>query len=108
HLVGLPLMLEALADGRDRGLDLSSIEMLLYAMAPMSAEMRTRLEAALPDAKIILGSGMSECTPATVMQWPELNPDKSDSWGYPAPVAENRICEPGGETLLEVDTDGEL
>ena len=40
HLVGLPLMLEALADGKDRGLDLSSIEMLLYAMAPMSAEMR--------------------------------------------------------------------
>src|SRR5690625_4367737 len=40
HLVGLPLMLEALADGTDRGLDLSSVQFLLYAMAPMSAEMR--------------------------------------------------------------------
>ena len=108
HLVALPLMLEALADGADRGLDLSSIEVALYAMAPMGAEMRTRLEAALPDARIVLGSGMSECTPATVMQWPELNPDKSDSWGYPSPTAENRIVEPGGEEVLDRDTDGEL
>ncbi len=108
HLVGLPLMLAALADGADRGLDLSSIEMLLYAMAPMSADMRERLASALPDARIVLGSGMSECTPATVMQWPELNPDKSDSWGYPTPVAENRICEPGGEDLVDIGGDGEL
>lgn len=108
HLVGLPLMLQALADGTDRGLDLSSIDMLLYAMAPMSEEMRTRLETALPDAKIVLGSGMSECTPATVMQWPELNPDKSDSWGYPTPFAENRIAEPGEAALVPTGTDGEL
>jgi acyl-CoA synthetase (AMP-forming)/AMP-acid ligase II len=64
--------------------------------------------AALPDAKIVLGSGMSECTPATVMQWPELNPDKSDSWGYPTPIAQNRICEPGGEALLATDEEGEI
>lgn len=108
HLVGLPLMLEALADGADRGLDLSSIEVALYAMAPMGADLRARLEGALPGAKIVLGSGMSECTPATVMQWPELNPDKSDSWGYPSPTAENRICEPGGEEVLGRDADGEI
>lgn len=108
HLVGLPLMLEALADGTVRGLDYSSIEVLLYAMAPMSDAMRRRLEAALPHARIVLGSGMSECTPATVMQWPELNPDKSDSWGYPTPIAQNRICEPGGDQLLDADTDGEI
>lgn len=108
HLVGLPLMLEALADGADRGLDLSSIDMLLYAMAPMSAEMRRRLERALPDAKIVLGSGMSECTPATVMQWPELNPDKSDSWGYPTPFAENLIAEPNAATLVPTGEEGEI
>ena len=107
-LVGLPLMLQSLADGTDRGLDLSSIEMLLYAMAPMSDDMRTRLEKALPDAKIVLGSGMSECTPATVMQWPELNPDKSDSWGYPTPFAENRIAEPGEATPVPAGEDGEI
>lgn len=108
HLVALPLMLEALADGAERGLDLTSVEVALYAMAPMSAEMRRRLEAALPDARIVLGSGMSECTPATVMQWPELGSDKPDSWGYPTPVAENRICEPGDEQVLGHDADGEL
>ena len=108
HLVGLPLMLEALADGRDRGLDLSSIRFLLYAMAPMSEEMRRRLESALPDARMALASGMSECTPATVMQWPELNPDKSDSWGYPTPIAENRISEPGGAELMPVGQEGEI
>ena len=108
HLVGLPLMLEALADGTDRGLDLSSIEMLLYAMAPMSADMRGRLEASLPGAKIVLGSGMSECTPATVMQWPELNADKADSWGYPTPFAENLIAEPGEAALVPTGEDGEI
>ena len=108
HLVGLPLMLEALADGADRGLDLSSLQFLLYAMAPMSEDMRRRLESALPDAKMVLASGMSECTPATVMQWPELNPDKSDSWGYPTPIAENRIGEPGTGMLLPAGEDGEI
>lgn len=108
HLVGLPLMLEALADGCDRGLDLTSVRFLLYAMAPMSEEMRRRLETALPDARMVLASGMSECTPATVMQWPELNPDKSDSWGYPTPIAENRISEPGGAELVPAGTDGEI
>lgn len=108
HVVALPLMLEALADGADRGLDLTSLEVALYAMAPMSDELRGRLEAALPTARIVLGSGMSECTPATVMQWPELNPDKSASWGYGTPSTENRICEPGGPELLPRDTDGEL
>lgn len=108
HLVALPLMLEALAEGADRGLDLSSVEVALYAMAQMPEQVRRRLETAMPDAKIVLGSGMSECTPATVMQWPELGSTKPDSWGYPTPVAENRICEPGGDELLPPDTDGEI
>lgn len=108
HLVALPLMLEALAEGPDRGLDLSSVEVALYAMAQMSEPVRRRLETAMPGAKLVLGSGMSECTPATVMQWPELGSDKPDSWGYPTPVAENRICEPGGDALLPRDTDGEI
>lgn len=108
HLVALPLMLTALLDGIDRGLDLTSLRMALYAMAPMSDEMRGRLETALPDTEFILGSGMTECTPATVMQWPELNPDKSASWGYGTPSTENRICEPGETEVLGRDTDGEL
>lgn len=108
HLVALPLMLEALATGAERGLDLSSIRVALYAMAPMSDDLRGRLETALPEADIVLGSGMSECTPATVMQWPELNPDKSASWGYGTPSTENRICEPGGPEVLGADQDGEL
>lgn len=108
HLVGLPIMLEALADGTDRGLDLSCIEVALYAMAPMPAVLRSRLEESLPEARIVLGSGMSECTPATVLQWPELSPDKSDSWGYPTPCAENLICVPGDEEVLGRGLDGEL
>lgn len=108
HLVALPLMLEALVAGVERGLDYSSIQVALYAMAPMANDMREQLGAALPNANIILGSGMSECTPATVLQWPELNPDKSDSWGYGTPSTENRICEPGGPELLGLDADGEI
>lgn len=51
---------------------------------------------------------LRECTPATVMQWPELNPDKSDSWGYPSPIAENRIAEPGGAELVPTGEEGEI
>ena len=51
---------------------------------------------------------MSECTPATVMQWPELNADKADSWGYPTPFAENLIAEPGEAALVPTGEDGEI
>lgn len=108
HFTGLPLMLEALADGAEKGLDFSRLQRVLYAMAPMSQSTFDRVQAALPNAQIVLGSGMTECTPATVCQWPELNPDKTASWGYPSPSTENRIVEPNGSELLPRGEDGEI
>lgn len=108
HFTGLPLMLEALADGAEQGLDYSRLQRVLYAMAPMSQATFDRVQAALPNAQIVLGSGMTECTPATVCQWPELNPDKTASWGYPSPSTENRIVEPHGSELLSRGEDGEI
>ena len=109
HFTGLPLMLEEMAAvARRDGLDISSLEMVVYAMAPMSETARASVEQTVPDAFLVLGSGMTECTPTTVLQWPELSPDKAASWGYPSPSTDNRIAEPGTGTLLPDGEDGEI
>ena len=108
HFVGLPVMMEALAEQSEKGVDLSSVTRLMYAMAPMSQTMFARVQAAMPNADIILASGMTECTPATVQQWPELNPEKTNSWGYPTASTLNRISEPNSAELLPRGKEGEI
>lgn len=109
HFTGLPLMLQEMAAvARRDGLDISSLEMVVYAMAPMSETARAEVEATVPNAHLVLGSGMTECTPTTVLQWPELSPDRAGSWGYPSPSTDNRIAEPGTGTLLQDGEDGEI
>ena len=51
---------------------------------------------------------MSECTPATVLQWPEDAAAKKDSWGHPSPTTLNRIVEPGTADPVATDVEGEL
>lgn len=109
HLIGLPMMFEALVDTAEaEGLDLSAIEHVLYAMAPMTDSQFERIRAALPGVTLVLGSGMSECTPATVMQWAEDAPAKKDAWGHPSPSTANVIVEPGTGTAVPTGVDGEL
>ena len=108
-VLALPMMLEAaVAEAESSGASLSSLEHVVYAMAPMSEATYARLSAAMPEADIVLGSGMSECTPATVLQWPEDYPDKAGAWGHPSPSTFHAITTPGGPEILGADTDGEL
>jgi len=109
HLVALPMMVEAMAEVADaRGLDLSALRHVIYAMAPMTDSQYERIRAVCPQASLVLGSGMSECTPATVLQWPEDAPAKKDSWGHPSPTTLNRIVEPGTADPVATDVEGEL
>lgn len=108
-VLALPMMLEAVVtEAEYSGTPLSSLEHVVYAMAPMSEATYARLSAAMPQAEIVLGSGMSECTPATVLQWPEDYPDKAAAWGHPSPSTFHAITTPGGPDVLGPNTDGEL
>lgn len=108
-VLALPMMLEAIvAEAESVGASLSSLEHVVYAMAPMSDAAYARLSAAMPSANIVLGSGMSECTPATVLQWPEDYPEKRGSWGHPSPSTFHAVTSPGGPDVLGQGSDGEL
>lgn len=87
HVTLLPMMWAALLaqpalmDGNT-----DSLVTGLYAMAPMPAELLAALRARFPNAAIILGSGQTETTPASEMQWAGHQGVKDDSWG-PATVS---------------------
>lgn len=108
-ILALPMMLEAVvAEAESSGASLASLEHVVYAMAPMSEAAYARVSKAMPQAAIVLGSGMSECTPATVLQWPEDYPDTAGAWGHPSPSTFHAITTPGGPDVLGANADGEL
>ncbi|WP_298404538.1 class I adenylate-forming enzyme family protein [Ferrimicrobium sp.] len=108
HLMLLPAMYQALlASESIARRDLSSVRLCIYAMAPMPRDLIGRLARAFPNSKILLGSGQTECVPATVFQWPSNQYDKSDSWGPPAITVDARIIDPDG-AIAERDAVGEI
>jgi acyl-CoA synthetase (AMP-forming)/AMP-acid ligase II len=108
HLVLLPMMYGALlAAPGIRTRDLSSVQLCVYAMAPMPQERITEIAAAFPNAKVLLGSGQTECVPATVFQWPSHQDTKAASWGPSAVTVDTRIMDPAGRLLPPGET-GEI
>ncbi|WP_068403056.1 AMP-binding protein [Kribbia dieselivorans] len=104
----LPMMYAALvAEQRAHPRDLSSVTMAVYGMAPMGTELLDAVDAAFPNAAVILGSGQTECIPATVLQWPEHRHSASDSWGPAAPTVAARIMDPTGDLCPAGET-GEI
>ncbi|MFD1811719.1 AMP-binding protein [Rhodococcus gannanensis] len=92
----LPIMYAAaLAAQGQRARDLSSVQLAIYAMAPMPATLLAQVDAAFPNASVILGSGQTEVVPATVLQWPEHRATKPDSWGPAVPTVEVGIMSDG-------------
>lgn len=82
HVMLLPAMFSALlASPSLPNRDLSTVRMCIYAMAPMPQERIEQLAAAFSNAKALLGSGQTECVPATVFQFPSHQQTKSASWG---------------------------
>lgn len=108
HLMLLPMMYAALLASPGRATrDLSSVRMCIYAMAPMPAERIADIADAFPNASVLLGSGQTECVPATVFQWPAHQQTKPASWGPAVTTVETQILGPDGERLGAEET-GEI
>lgn len=108
HLMLLPVMwgaFVAAADGAAPGGD--SVRMAIYAMAPMSESRLDEIRAVLPKADVVLGSGQTEFTPPTVMQWPSHQWDRSASWGAAVSTADVQIMGKDG-ALLGPGEEGEI
>lgn len=108
HLVLLPMMYAAvLASPTLRSRDLSSVRLCIYAMAPMPPERIAQIASAFPNAKVLLGSGQTECVPATVFQWPSHQETKSESWGPATTTVDVQVMDPDG-SLVPTGSTGEI
>ncbi len=108
HVVLLPTMYDAvLASPSLPRRRLDSVRLCVYAMAPMAPERIAEIARAFPRAKVLLGSGQTECVPATVFQWASHQTTKSASWGPPVASVDARIMGTDG-TLLAAGTEGEI
>jgi acyl-CoA synthetase (AMP-forming)/AMP-acid ligase II len=108
HLMLLPMMYGALLASPSIGSrDLTSVRLCIYAMAPMAPERIAQIAAAFPHAEVLLGSGQTECVPATVFQWPSHQATKSESWGPATITVDTRILGPDGELVPTGET-GEI
>lgn len=108
HVMLLPAMYGALlgAPSLPRR-DLSSVRLCIYAMAPMPDTRIAEIARAFPRARVLLGSGQTECVPATVFQWPSHQATKSASWGPPTITVDARVMDPQGHLVGAGET-GEI
>lgn len=105
---GLPMMWGALiAEYENKARDLSSMETGMYAMAQMPERILAGMDAMMPNAAKVLGSGQTEVIPATTMQRPEHRFGKNASWGISSPTVRTKIMSPTGE-ILPVGETGEI
>ncbi|MET9327974.1 AMP-binding protein [Tsukamurella sp. NPDC003166] len=79
----------------------------MYAMAPMPAELLAALRARFASAAIILGSGQTETTPVSELQWPGHQGLKDDSWG-PATASTDVAIMGAAGSLLPPGEVGEI
>lgn len=108
HLMLLPMMWGALiehAGGTAVGGE--NVRMAVYAMAPMGESRLGEIRAIFPQADVVLGSGQTEFTPPTVVQWPSHQWDRSGSWGAAVSTVDVQIMDLDG-TLLEPGEVGEI
>lgn len=108
HVMLLPMMYGAvLASPTLRERDLSSVSLCMYAMAPMPAERISAIAEAFGNAVVLLGSGQTECVPATVFQWPAHQHTKAASWGPTVVTVDTRVMDASGNLLPAGET-GEI
>ncbi|WP_168186063.1 AMP-binding protein [Auritidibacter sp. NML130574] len=97
---GLPMMWAALiAENQRQARDLSSMETAMYAMAQMPERILAGMDAMMPNARKVLGSGQTEVVPATTFQRTDHRHGKNESWGVPSPTVRTRIMAPDGRLL---------
>lgn len=108
HIMLLPNMYATvLAPEVAGGRSYPDVQVCVYAMAPMPEERLKQLSTLFPNADVVLGSGMTECVPPTVFQWPSHQAEKSGSWGAPVPTCEVQIADAEGNILPPNET-GEI
>lgn len=100
HIMLLPHMYELLLQNpRTHGRTYDGIRFCMYAMAQMPDERIHRIKKVFPNSHALLGSGMTECVPPTVYQFPEHEVTATASWGAPVATVDTRIISPDGELL---------
>lgn len=107
HTMLLPMMYRAMVAAHGDSDPIGTLRAAVYAMAPMPAGLRADVAELFPSAAVILGSGQTEVVPATVLQWPEHEHTKPDSWGPSVPTVETAIIGPDGARLKPGET-GEI
>jgi acyl-CoA synthetase (AMP-forming)/AMP-acid ligase II len=108
HLMLLPIMWGQLVDVAGKEAPGSeNVRLAVYAMAPMSQQRLDDVRAVFPNADVVLGSGQTEFTPPSVLQWPSHQWDKNASWGTAVITTDVRIMGPKGE-LLPRGQEGEI
>ncbi|WP_158716445.1 class I adenylate-forming enzyme family protein [Blastococcus sp. Marseille-P5729] len=100
HIMLLPHMYELLLQNpRTQGKSYDSVQFCMYAMAQMPEQRIKRIKELFPNGHALLGSGMTECVPPTVFQFPEHEFTATASWGPPVATVDTRIIGPDGELL---------
>jgi acyl-CoA synthetase (AMP-forming)/AMP-acid ligase II len=108
HLMLLPIMWGSLVQRAGTSAPgAENVRMAVYAMAPMSEERMQDIRGSFPNADVVLGSGQTEFTPPTVMQWPSHQWQKYASWGAPVATTDVQIMAPDGR-LLPAGDEGEI
>lgn len=100
HVMLLPVMYQALVNVHDGSSErFMSLRCAVYAMAPMPSGLLDAVDEMFPNASVILGSGQTEVVPATVLQWPQHQETKANSWGPAVPTVETAILGAAGQQL---------
>jgi acyl-CoA synthetase (AMP-forming)/AMP-acid ligase II len=108
HAMLLPNMWQALVAAQAAApRELTSVRMCVYGMAPMPGPVLEQVSEAFPNAAVVLGSGQTEVVPATVLQWPEHQHSKPNSWGPAVPTVDVAIMGSDG-TVLGAGEEGEI
>lgn len=108
HIALLPSMWAAVLEHpKLKHVDTSCLRTGFYAMAPMPAERIKALRATFPGADILLGSGQTETTPVSQVQWREHQGEKDNSWGPAVATTDVAIMDTHGR-LLPPGEEGEI
>jgi acyl-CoA synthetase (AMP-forming)/AMP-acid ligase II len=81
--------------------DVSSVRTLSYGGAPIAPELVTRIMKAFPQARVGNGFGLTE-TSSVATYLPHEYAEHADSVGFPAPVCDLRIDQPGRDGVGEL------
>jgi long-chain acyl-CoA synthetase len=81
--------------------DVSAVRNLSYGGAPIAPELVTRIMKAFPEARVGNGFGLTE-TSSVATYLPHEFAEHADSVGFPAPVCDLRIDQPGDDGVGEL------